>query len=426
MLNHTIIISISEKDNIWSLGYKKWMASIRNAIKFFADNGIKVFHFLILNKTNKVSYEQYLSRKQLETRNLSLIFINNGILSLIYNIAFRFPVNLVRYIFYFFSLPLFLKIYSYLIIKEIERLSIEPGKKIILYAHGPLSSLITITLKKHFLRNGYCCVYTVWRYYWIINFFDIITKWGWKNLIRRIFYYYYIKWLTSDTDIKIITSDWTKWDKLMQSIWYKNFYYLHDWLDIQLKEINDEKFLHNLSNYKTNFVMVSRLVPNKDIMFAVKAFHKAHVKNSALHIFWDGPLYKVVKDYIEKISINNIFLYGAVDWSLIPSYINKADAFIATSNFSNVSLGFLTALYLWKPVIVTNVWGTNEYVENGRNWYLVNSIDEMAKVFLKIDGKKDLLDEMWKQSKKISNLKGITTTENRLKQEMEILQALIN
>jgi len=113
-----------------------------------------------------------------------------------------------------------------------------------------------------------------------------------------------------------------------------------------LKEkIKDKKFV----------LTVGRLVIAKGYEYLIEAcqFLKEDI---VVVIAGDGPMYKSLKNKIEKLKVNEkALLLGKVGISNVPLFIKKCDLFCLPSLYESFGLVLVEALYFGKPLVTTNV-----------------------------------------------------------------------
>ena len=99
--------------------------------------------------------------------------------------------------------------------------------------------------------------------------------------------------------------------------------------------------------------MISRLVKFKNIDILIKTFQDLPEFN--LHIYGTGPEELSLEKYISKNKINNIYLHGLKKRNLVLQALIKSDCFIQISSFEGMSFSILEALFLNKPMLLSNI-----------------------------------------------------------------------
>ena len=144
----------------------------------------------------------------------------------------------------------------------------------------------------------------------------------------------------------------------------KNFRYKASVIPLGLKtkrlEINeiDLKEYENLKEKlkeKKVVLTVGRLVIAKGYEYLIEAGQYLNDDIIVL-IAGDGPMYKSLKNKIEKLNLNEkVFLIGKVSINKVPLLIKKCDLFCLPSIYESFGLVLVEALYFGKPLITTNV-----------------------------------------------------------------------
>lgn len=134
-----------------------------------------------------------------------------------------------------------------------------------------------------------------------------------------------------------------------------------------------EEFLNNYKiKDKVIISTITRFDNIKNVFMTLEAWNKIYRDecNTILLIIGHGPLEAKVRDYIEKndLSARTLLLNNISDVSVIVS-ISKF--IMLTSKREGLPTVVLEAFSLGKPVLATDVIGTNEIVVDGKNGYLV-------------------------------------------------------
>lgn len=87
----------------------------------------------------------------------------------------------------------------------------------------------------------------------------------------------------------------------------------------------------------------------------------------------DGELRK-------ELTVSNIKVTGWMERKKVISEILKIDIYIMTSLWEGLPISLLEAMYLKRPVIVSNVIGNRDVVLNGHNGYIVSELEEYRKI----------------------------------------------
>lgn len=164
----------------------------------------------------------------------------------------------------------------------------------------------------------------------------------------------------------------------------KKIFLLPNYVDTELfKPQNTEKVNKLL-------IMVCRLHPQKNIPMVLEVMR--YLPEFNLQIIGDGPL----KDELIKLkndnNINNVQFIGTVPFESLPSYLNKAEAFIFPTLIEGHPKTLIEAMACGLPCIGSNVEGIKEMIINGETGILcdldvrsikntiINLFDDRAKM----------------------------------------------
>lgn len=80
-----------------------------------------------------------------------------------------------------------------------------------------------------------------------------------------------------------------------------------------------------------------------------------------------------------ELTAPNIKITGWVNNKEALNYLNDADIFILTSLWEGLPMALLEAMYLGKLCLVSNVVGNRDVIQNGKNGYICNSVEDFKK-----------------------------------------------
>jgi glycosyltransferase involved in cell wall biosynthesis len=121
-------------------------------------------------------------------------------------------------------------------------------------------------------------------------------------------------------------------------------------------------------------LVVSRLVPIKNVAFAVDAVARAarEQPDVMLVIVGDGPLRPALEARVAALRIGDRVMFaGHVPHEQLPGWYRSADLFVLPSEFDNSPNVVLEAMASGLPIVATDVGGIREYVRAGVNGELV-------------------------------------------------------
>lgn len=137
-----------------------------------------------------------------------------------------------------------------------------------------------------------------------------------------------------------------------------------------LKKKNKQE---NESDCKIQLLMVGRLVEQKNFFLAIDAIDNIQNDNFHLNIVGEGELKDDINQYIKKRSLSKkISLLG--NRSDIAHLMSQSDIFIMSSAWEGLPIALIEATLTGLPVLVTNVGGCAEVVEQVGNGIVVNNL----------------------------------------------------
>lgn len=146
-----------------------------------------------------------------------------------------------------------------------------------------------------------------------------------------------------------------------------------------IENFDNKNYLKNkYPQFKLFILMVSRLVKEKNIELAIKAFSNIAINFSDIALIVVGS--GVEEEKLKKMSRNNknIIFEG---WSNnLSNYYNSADIFLFTSNHEGWGMVILEAASFSLPIIMTNVGCAGEFIINDFNGLIcpVNDLNSIA------------------------------------------------
>jgi len=90
----------------------------------------------------------------------------------------------------------------------------------------------------------------------------------------------------------------------------------------------------------------------------------------------DGPLETMLRNMVRQLHLESMIHFaGFVPNHLLPAYLNAADIYVSPSLEDGSSLCLMEAMACGLPSVVTNIPAVLEWVEHGRNGYVVSKRD---------------------------------------------------
>lgn len=160
--------------------------------------------------------------------------------------------------------------------------------------------------------------------------------------------------------------------------------------------------IYNKINNKKIILSIGRLVYYKGFEYLIKAA-KFLPKDAVIIIIGNGYLYNSLKELINKLNLNNVYLLGRVD--NIGIFLKNCDIFCLPSIERSEAFGLVLAeaLYYDKPLITTNVDGSGmNYINKQGETGLVVSPKNPESLARAIN---ELLDDKHLYQKFVMNIK---------------------
>lgn len=172
---------------------------------------------------------------------------------------------------------------------------------------------------------------------------------------------------------------------------------------IDLEKFHIEK---NLDNNIFKILFVWRLTKRKWVEFLIKWFHKflQDKNNVILNIVWTGEEENYLKELVKNFRIeNNVHFLWNISHENLPEVYNSNNIYILPSENEWMSNTLLEALASSMPIIITNVWWTNELFD--WNGWIIEPRDEndicQKLNFSYQEWKNWNLEKLWNKSFKI-------------------------
>lgn len=130
--------------------------------------------------------------------------------------------------------------------------------------------------------------------------------------------------------------------------------------------------------FKTVFLIASRLIKLKNIPLAIKSLSKIHenfknisdFKDVGLVIVGSGKEKNQLEALVAKLNLSNYVVFES--WTNdLPSYMKTADIFLLPSNYEGWGMTVVEAAACGLPSIMTNAGCANEFMINGKNAVVV-------------------------------------------------------
>lgn len=157
------------------------------------------------------------------------------------------------------------------------------------------------------------------------------------------------------------------------------------------KEIRAEL---GLADQDCFIISSAQLIKRKNHAVLIEAISKLNDPNAHLFICGDGPEESSLHSYAEKLGVNNQvhFLGFRKD---IYELCGAADIFAMASTQEGLSVAVMEAMACELPLVVSDIRGNNELIDNGRGGYLVDpqNSNEFAEKIKRLVNDKMLREE---------------------------------
>ncbi len=156
-------------------------------------------------------------------------------------------------------------------------------------------------------------------------------------------------------------------------------------------------------------ISTGRLIPRKGYDLLIEAMKG--IPELSARIIGDGPEKERLKKLAEELNVQIEFL-GSLDHKDIPSLLSKADLFVLPSFNEGMSNAALEALAAGLPVVLTDVGGSMELID--RNGWIIDphSVDQLRAALKEALLKKDSLQDLGDQSRRIAQTMSWTNVAN--------------
>lgn len=185
----------------------------------------------------------------------------------------------------------------------------------------------------------------------------------------------------------------------------KDSYVVGNFVDeAPLKGLRKTEF--NRKDTVKRFVFVGNISVRKNPLLLIQALNTMHTAGYriALDLIGEGPLMNDLVNLIEQLNLQSIVTVHGQLSDPFP-IIAKADIFVLPSTSEGISRASLEALYLGLPVILRDVDGNSELVEDGNNGVLFEDDNKLHSAMIsalsiisKDRNPKELLPKFYSQS----------------------------
>ncbi|HLY70821.1 MAG TPA: glycosyltransferase, partial [Puia sp.] len=254
------------------------------------------------------------------------------------------------------------------------------GKKVWLRAENPLNQELqkskkTIFVKKIFLKH------------FLFRFF--IHKFLYIGKENKLFFQYY-----GVSSARLIYTPYAV-DNNFFEMQHDNLKNSH----IQLKTDL------GLSMERKIILFSGKFIEKKRPLDLLQAFSLLERDKYSLVMVGDGELRKKMEDYIEQMSLSEVYLTGFINQSAISQYYEIADVFVMCSGLGETwGLSVNEIMNFEKPVLISRICGcSGDLVDEGNNGYTFDegNIKQLSQLLADVLENDSFLISAGKRSKKI-------------------------
>lgn len=134
---------------------------------------------------------------------------------------------------------------------------------------------------------------------------------------------------------------------------------------------------YELNNHDDKYILFfGRLSKEKGVKTLIDAMKD---KKYRLKVLGTGPLEEELKDYIKSNNIPNVELLGFKSGEELTNYVRKSRCVVLPSEwYENGPYSAMEAMALGKPLIVSNLGGLPELVEDSKNGFIFREKSELS------------------------------------------------
>lgn len=163
--------------------------------------------------------------------------------------------------------------------------------------------------------------------------------------------------------------------------------------------IDNNKFIQKkvLSNYLKDIIFIGNNMQHK----RVDEFLKLAKSHTDLYFHIVGTATSIDIQYIEK-NYKNVVIYGAQNPKELNIILQNIDLHILPSRSEGFPKVTLETAAVGIPSIVYGTYGADEWIENKKNGFIINSYDEMDKLLSRLKDDQELLLSVSKEAPKLA------------------------
>ncbi len=171
-------------------------------------------------------------------------------------------------------------------------------------------------------------------------------------------------------------------------------------LNISLVGNNDIREELDINDKDIIISCIAEFIPRKNHIFLLKSWEKITKKFNNIHLLFigKGKCLNNFKEYVKRNLLPRVYFLGSRND--VPKILLKSDIVVLVSKHEGLPRSIMEGMAAGKPVIVSNVRGNHDLVEQGNNGFLVElgDIDGLISSMEKLITNDKLRDNMGKAS----------------------------
>lgn len=135
-----------------------------------------------------------------------------------------------------------------------------------------------------------------------------------------------------------------------------------------------------------HFIHIGRFSAQKNHKLLIDSFYEARktLKESTLSLLGTGELMDAVKDQVESLGLSNCIFFVGLQSDVYP-YLNKADAFVLSSNYEGMPMSLIEAMGTGLPIVSTDVGGIPSMIKDNETGLLAKTVKhDLANAMIKL------------------------------------------
>lgn len=175
---------------------------------------------------------------------------------------------------------------------------------------------------------------------------------------------------------------------------------------VDTEKFNPDKYIDSRKENRNNFKIIcgTRVTPRKGFRYLIEAVERMRESGEdvSLDIIGDGNEKEELELLVQKKNLKeSISFIGVVDHDDVPKYLAEADVFVSPSLNEGMANAMLEALAMGLPLVATNIGGTKELVDDGKNGLIIRTedVDDLVEKITQIMRDSELRGEMSKASR---------------------------